>query len=221
MSLKFPDGAVFGISTLLAAAVSASAVSNANPAVATVPTGTIDEGDVLVMTSAWPGLNNCVSQSGTVTVGATDTVQLRGIDSTDTDLYPAGEADLKLAVASGFVDFSQQGDVSTSGGEQQYWQGRFLEDRSGRQISVPTIKTAKVLTLPLFYDPKLPWYAAAKAADAKKEPIVLRCKLPGGDVIYRYGYLSFDGDPTLTAANPMGNTMTFTALNESTLVEAA
>lgn len=221
MSLKFPDGAVFGISTLLAAAVSASAVSNASPAVATVPTGSIDEGDVLVMSSSWPGLNNCVSQAGTVTVGATDTVQLLGTDTTDAELYPADGAALNLAVASGFVDFSQQGDASTSGGEQQYWTGRFLEDRSGRQINVPTIKTAKVLTLPLFFDPKLPWYPAAKAADAKKKPIVLRCKLPDGDVIYRYGYLSFDSDPSIAAATPMGNTMTFTALNESTLVEAA
>lgn len=79
----------------------------------------------------------------------------------------------------------------------------------------------KVLTLPLYFDPTLPWYAAAKAADAKGMPLILRAKLPGGDTLYRYGYMSFDGDPTITANNPMGNTMTFTALTDSTLVEAA
>lgn len=218
MSLKFPNGAVFGISTAIAVAIAATAVSNANPAVATVPTGSIDEGDVLVLLSDWVDANNTAVEAGDVTVGASDTVKLLGFDATDTDAYEAGKANARLAVASGFVDFSQQGDVSTSGGDQQFWTGQFLEAR--RQISVPTVKNAKTFTLPLFFDPKLPWYAAAKAADRKREPIVLRCKLPDGDVIYRYGYLSFDADPTMTANTPMGNTATFSALGDSVLVEA-
>ncbi|APG04956.1 phage tail protein [Luteibacter rhizovicinus DSM 16549] len=219
MSLKFPNGAVFGISTAIAVAIAATAVSNANPAVATVPTGSIDEGDVLVLLSDWVDANNTAVEAGAVTVGASDTVKLLGFDSTDVSAFEAGKANARLAVASGFVDFSQQGDVSTSGGDQQFWTGQFLE--AARQISVPTVKNAKVFTIPLFFDPKLPWYAAAKSADRKREPLVLRCKLPDGDVIYRYGYLSFDADPTTAANTPMGNTATFTALGDSVLVEAA
>lgn len=220
MSLKFPNGAVFGISTAVAAAVAASAVSNASPAVATVPTGSFDEGDVVIVQSSWPAINNVATEIGDVTAGGTDTVQLLGLDTTDTSLYPAGQAAATLAVASNFVDFSQQGDPSTSGGEQQFWQGVFLEDPTGQQISVPTFKNSKVLTLPLYFDNSLPWYAAAQKADIKKQPVVLRCKLPDGDTLYRYGYLSFDGDPSMNANNPMGNTATFTALGRSVLVEA-
>lgn len=221
MSLKFPNGAVFGISTAVSAAIAASVISNANPAVATVPTGSFQEGDVLILTSGWPLLNNGVAQAGDVTVGANDTVQLRGVDTSDATLFPAGAGALKLALAGDFVDFSQQGDPSTSGGEQQFWTGTFLEDPTGQQLSVPTFKNAKVLTLPLYFDPNLSWYAAARAADAKKRPVVLRCKLPDGDALYRYGYLSFDGDPSMSANNPMGNTATFTSLGRSYLVEAA
>lgn len=222
MGLKFPNGAVFGISSAVSAAIAASAVSNASPAVATVPTGTIDEGDVLIVraAAAWEPANNIAVQAGDVTVGATDTVQLLGLNTTDPLLYPASEAGMSLLVASAFVDFDQQGDPSTTGGDQQFWQGQFLESKSGRQISVPTFKNAKVLTLPLYFDSSKPWYAAAKAADARKEPVVLRCKLADGDVLYRYGYLSFDADPSIAANNPMGNVATFTALGESTLVEA-
>jgi hypothetical protein len=219
MSLKFPNGAVFGISTAIAAAIAATAVSNANPAVATVPTGSVDEGDVLVMLSAWADANNTAVQAGEVTAGASDTVKLLGFDSTDTGVFEAGKAAAQFMVASGFVDFSQQGEPSTSGGDQQFWTGQFLE--ASRQISVPTVKNAKTFTLPLYFDPKLPWYAAAKAADRKRQPIVLRCKLPDGDVIYRYGYFSFDADPTMAANTPMGNTATFTALGDAILVEAA
>ncbi len=219
MALKFPNGAVFGISTTLAAAVAATSVSNASPAVATVPTGTVEEGEVLVLLTDWPEANNTAVEAGTVTEGASDTVQLLGFDSTDTTVFEAGKANARVAVAGDFVDFSQQGDVSTSGGDQQFWTGQFLE--ASRQVSVPTVKSAKVFTIPLYFDPKLPWYPVAKAADRKREPIVLRCKLPDGDTIYRYGYFSFDADPTMSANNPMGNTATFTALGDSILVEAA
>lgn len=219
MSLKFPNGAVFGISTVIAAAITATAVSNANPAVATVPTGSVDEGDVLVVLAGWPDANNTAVEAGEVTAGASDTVELLGLDTTDAAVFPAGQANAKLMVASAFVDFSQQGEISTSGGDQQFWTGQFLE--ASRQISVPTVKNAKTFTLPLYFDPHLPWYATAKAADRKREPLVLRCKLPDGDVIYRYGYLSFDADPTMAANTPMGNTATFTALGDSILVEAA
>jgi hypothetical protein len=218
MSLKFPNGAIFGISTAIAAAIAATAVSNANPGVATVPTGSVKKDDVLVLGSDWAAANNTAVRAGTVTVGASDTVKLLGLDTSDVTVFEAGKANAKIMVASAFVDFSQQGEVSTSGGDQQYWTGQFLE--GSRQISVPTIKNAKVFTIPLFFDPSLPWYAAAKAADRKREPIVLRCKLPDGDVIYRYGYLSFDGDPTMAANTPMGNTATFTALGDSILVDA-
>lgn len=218
MSLKFPNGAVFGISTAIAAAVAASAVSNAAIAVATVPTGSVDEGDVLVVLSDWTDANNTAVRAGEVAAGASDTVQLLGMDTSDISVFPAGKANARVMVASDFVDFNQQGEVSTSGGDQQFWTGQFLE--ATRQISVPTVKNAKVFTLPLFFDPKLPWYAAAKAADRKRKPIVLRCVLPDGDVIYRYGYFSFDADPTMASNTPMGNTATFTALGDSILVEA-
>jgi hypothetical protein len=217
MSLKFPNGAVFGISTALAAAVAASVISNANPAVATVPSA-VTEGTVLIVLSNWAALNNRVAVAGT---GTSTTAPLEGIDTTDVTLFPTGEGAGSLIAATTFVDFSQQGDMSTSGGDQQFWSGQLLEDKSGRQIQIPTFRNAKVYTLPLYYDPSLPWYAAAKAADQKKEPIVLRCRLPDGDTLYYYGYLSFDGDPSIAMNNPMGNTMTFTALSSPTLIEAA
>lgn len=219
MSLKFPNGAVFGISTAIAAAVVASAVSNANPAIATMPTGAVDEGDVVVILSAWGEANNVATRAGEISAGASDAVPLLGLDTSDLSVFEAGKANARVLVASGFVDFDQQGEVSTSGGDQQFWTGQFLE--ANRQISVPTVKNAKTFTIPLYFDPSLPWYAAAKAADRKRAPVVLRCKLPDGDVIYRYGYFSFDADPTMTANNPMGNTATFTSLGDSILVEAA
>jgi len=219
MSLYFPEGTVFSFSTVIGPVISASDVSNSNPAVATVSTG-INDGDVLVISasSSWDLANNAVAKAK---VGALqNSVSLLGIDSSETELYPVGKANMKLSVASYFMEFDQQGDPTTAGGEQQFWTGRFLESKTGRQIQVPTYKNASTLTLPLFFDPRKPWYAAAKKADAFRDPLVLKGLLPNGDALYRYGYLSFNGDPSIAANTPMGNTLTFTALGETTLVEA-
>lgn len=218
MTIKFPNGAVFGISTALSDVIPASAVSNDNPAEATVAGGAVVKDDVLVIESNWPLLNNAVSVAGDVVSGA---VPLLGLDTTDTTLFPAGKAAARLFKASGFVDVDQQGDASTSGGESKEWTGTLLEDPLGREISIPIGLTAEKLTLPLYYDPKKPWYATLKAAAVKRKPVVLRCRLSDGDAIYRYGYLSFNSSPSMNANNPMQNQMAFTSLGEATLVEAA
>lgn len=215
---KFPNGAVYGFASALATNVLASAITNASPAVATVPTDAVDDGSVVVVVSNWPTLTNRVAVANELT---TTTTELIGIDTSDITEFPAGAGAGSLIIAGTFTEFSQQGDVSTSGGDQQYWTGQVLEDRGGRQIQIPIYKNAKTYTLPLYYDPKLPWYAAAKAVDRKKDPIVLRCRLPDGDTLYYYGYLSFDADPTMAVNTPMQNTMAFTSISEPTLVEAA
>mgnify|MGYP000865723921 FL=1 len=218
MTLRFPNGAQFGFSTTISAAISATAISNTNPAEVTTASGARAADDVVVIQSSHPMLNNLATQVGEVAAGV---AELLGLDTSDATLYDnLGEASVTLLKASGFVDFTQQGDPTTGGGDQQFWTGVLLEDRSGQQISIPTFKNAKTITVPLHYDPTLPWYQAAVKADLKKAPVVIRCKLPDGDTIYRYGYISFDGDPTMSANNPMGNTATFTSLGRAILVEA-
>lgn len=222
MALKFPKGTQFGFAKVLATSIAATAISKADPAVATVTTGAVAENDVLLIeVPGWPLINNRVAQAGDVTTGASDSVKMHGIDTSSTVLFPSDSGAAKLYKADTFVDFTQQGEPSMSGGEQQFWNGQFLEDPTGQQLSVPTYKNARVLTIPLYYDPKLPWYKAAKEVDAIGKPVVLRAKLPGGDVQYRYGYLSFSADPSIANNAPNSNTATFTQLAESTLVEAA
>ena len=219
MALKFPNGSQFGISTEISSAINASAITNSNPAKVITAAGALSVGDVAVIESSHPMLNNLATRVGTVT--GTES-ELLGLDTSDTSIYGGlANATVRLFKASSFVDFTQQGDPTMSGGEQQFWTGVFLEDRTGQQINVPTYKNAKSITIPLYFDPKAEWYDAARKADLKKSPVVLRCKLPDGDAIYRYGYLSFDADPNMAANSPMTNTATFTPLGRAILVGAA
>jgi len=217
MALKLPKGTQFGFATIASTKIASTGISKAAPALASIASGAVEEGEiVLIGAPGWPLLNNRIAEAGTESAGA---IELLGTDTVDATLYPGTSGAGTLQVAGEFVDFTQQGDASTAGGDQQYWSGVLLEDPTGRQIQIPTTKNAKTLTLPLYFDPKLPWYGAAKAVDAKGEPVILRAKLPGGDRLYWYGYMSFDGDPSISSNNPMGNTMSFTALSDSTLVE--
>lgn len=218
MALTLPKGIQFGFAALTKASNAAVAsVTPGNPTVIVYEAGaTQPPADAVILTKAsgWPLLNNKVSRLG-------DNDELLGIDTSDADLFPAGGYGIVETITAGaFTDFTQQGDPTTSGGEQQFWTGTLLEDPLGRQISLPTFKNAKQLTIPLYFDPSEPWYAAAKRFDAKGEACVLRAKMPNRDVLYWYGYLSFDADPSIAANTPMGNTATFTIIGESTLVPA-
>jgi len=196
--------------------VAMSAISNGDPATATVAGSSIAEGDVVLVKSGWPLLNQRVAVAGDVISGS---VPLLGIDTTSLDDYPAGEGGGELIVASAFVDLSQQGDPTMNGGDQQYYTGQYLEDRTNRQFQVPTVRTPRTIAVPLDTDFDVAWYDALVKADRARQPVVLRAKLPGKVTLYYYAYPSFDGTPTMSVNTPMQNTANFSLISEFTRVE--
>ncbi|MGK0571086.1 phage tail protein [Bordetella bronchiseptica] len=212
MSAIFPNGTVFSVSTGLAAALAMTAVTNANPAVASVASPPTD-GSILVVKSGWSELNERVVRAENADVG---TIELGGINTTSTSRFPAGQGAGQLIPVSTWVDLSQVTNIEKTGGEQQFYQWRYVEDRSSRQRQRPTFKNAKFITLTLDYDPALAWYEALKEADAVKDTVVLRAKLPNGDELYYLVYPSFDADPSMQLDVNMQNTATFSMTSDFT-----
>lgn len=220
MALKFPNGTVFGFSTVMGTPVNMTALTNGSPASATVTGGNILPADVLLIkTAGWALINQRVAVAG---LEDTDgNIPLLGIDTTSLVDFPAARGAGQLIQASGFVDLSQQGDPTMSGGDQQYYTGQHLEDRTNRQFQVPTVRTPRTIAVPLDTDWNLPWYNALVKADRARDPVVLRAKLPDGVTLYYFAYPSFDGTPTMAVNNPMQNTANFSLISEFTRVEAA
>lgn len=218
MGLHFPDGSVIGFSTAIAAAIPFTAITNATvPEITTA--GSIAEDSILVVQSGWPSLNNRVVVAGETL--STET-ELIGIDTTDTTLFPAGRGLGSVAIASSFVDFSQQGELTSSGGGPQLYTGKHLEDPLGQEFQVPVGQTARSYSLPLDYDRTLPWFETAKAVTRKQKPVVIRIALPGGDIIYEYGYVHFNPGLNMQSGQPIKNAVNFYLLGtEGTLIEAA
>lgn len=217
MALKFPDGSVVGFASAIADAIAFSAITNGNPAEIT-HAGALATGDVLVVQSTWAALNNRAAVAGATAAGETE---LLGIDTTDTDLFRVGVGTGSVAVASNFVDFSQQGELTSSGGEPQTYTGKWLEDQLGQEFQVPIGQSARQYALQLDYDANLPWFNAAKVVSRKRKPTVIRIQLPDGDTVYEYGYVHFNPGLNMQSGNPIKNAVTFYLLgSEGTLIPA-
>lgn len=212
MSAIFPNGTVFSVSTALGTALAVTAITNANPAVASATTPPAD-GAILIAKSGWTELNERVVRSANAD---STTFELEGIDTTSLTRYPAGQGAGSVTPVTAWVDLSQVTGIEKTGGEQQFFQWRYVEDRNSRQRQRPTFKNAKVITLMLDYDPALAWYAALREADAVKDTVVLRARLPNNDELYYLVYPSFDADPSMTLDQNMQNTATFSMTTEFT-----
>lgn len=210
MSSTFINGAKYAVSTSLAAAAVVSAISNADPAVATTATPPA-EGDVLILLSGWTEVNETVVRASAVTANS---FTMEGVDTSDVVRFPAGEGTGAYQTAGGFVGVSQVRDVVVSGGDQNYYNYQYVEDQSGRQRQKPTFKGATSIALTMDYDPSLAWHETLVELDRLREPVVLRETLPTGDVIYYYGAIAFNKVPTKSINENMTVSASFSLLSD-------
>lgn len=192
MASSFPNGAAIALGTTLASARTITAISNANPGVASSTAHGYTNGDILLLSMPSRLDQRVVRVSGSVA----NAFNLEGIDTTSTTLFPSGFGVGTSQVATNFVSLSQVTDISTQGGDQQFYQWTYLED--GRQRQRPTFKNARSMTGTLDYDPTLAWHNALLAADLANIVYPLRVTLPSSVVIYFGVYVSFLGEPTFT-----------------------
>lgn len=191
MSSYFINGAKYAFATALGAAVPITAISNADPAVAT---GTAPPTNSLVLLeSNWTDLSGVATYTG---AGSGGSFPLLGISTLDQGIFPPGEGAGSYRVASTFVSLSQIRDIQQAGGDSNNFNFGYVDDASRKQRSKPTDTNPLVLTFIMDYDPALPWYEALETASRKGEVVVFRERLPTGDVLVYSGYLAFNKSPT-------------------------
>jgi Phage tail tube protein, TTP len=214
MSAFFPNGTIFAIATSYGSAITTTAVTNANPAVASATGHGIADGAIMQVTSGWGNLNGRAIRNNAVDANS---FQFEGFDTSSTSVYPAGSGIGSVVVASTFVALNQITDSQTSGGEQQFAQWVYLED--GLQRQRPTFKNARSLQLTLDYDPSLAWHTALLNADQSLAngaggAVVLRAALPGTlGTLYYNMYVGFDGEPTFNINQNQQVIATFSYVN--------
>lgn len=199
MSVSLPNGVLLSLATTYASAVTVTALTNANPAVATSTGHGYSNGDILEITSGWSRLNNRLVRVAGVTA---NTFNLEGIDATSTTLYPAGTGTGTARKITAFTQISQILELTSSGGEMQFVTYSFLEQDFETQL--PTQSSPQNLSVTIADDQTLAGYIAMKAAAQTRSLTGLRAQLPNGSVLYYNGYVNFDETPSMTKNQLMG-----------------
>ena len=216
MGVKLPNGATLEIASTYADKKTVSALTNANPAVATSAAHGLADNDYVEVSSGWGKLNDRIVK---VAESDTDTFSLSGYDSSNVSINPAGSGSGSVKEITAWTPIPQIMDFSTSGGEMQYANYSFLESDSESQI--PTQNNAMSITIEIADDPSLACYAVLKTASDAREKRALRLKLPGGSEIVYNGYVSFSDTPTMKKNEVMTVKATFSLVAQPLRYTAA
>jgi hypothetical protein len=212
MSVSLPNGSTIHIANAYGPSKVISAVSNANPAVATLEASHgVIVGDIIVVKSGWSRVNDRVVRASAV---ATNDVTLEGINSLNATTYPSGSGIGSAREVTGWTQISQILEMSTSGSEQQFVTYSFLEDDAEHQI--PTVKSPMSCKMKIADDITLAHYAVLDAADLARTPQVIRITPPSGGVVYWHAYVTLSRTPTMTKNELMGLEVTLSLVSEVT-----
>lgn len=210
MAISLPNGAIVAIASGYGASKTMSALTNANPGVATLEASHgVSTGDFIEVTSGWSRLTEKVVRAGVV---ATNDVPLEGIDTSLTSIYPTGGGTGSVREITGWTQLSQVLSSSSSGGEQQFLEYQLLE--ADAQKRIPTFKSAAGLTFSIADDPTLAGYILASTANDDRLARAVKITLPSGAIILYNAYISLNKTPSLTVNEIMAVEVTLSLLNE-------
>lgn len=209
MAVSLPNGALVSIASGYDASKVVSAITNANPGIASCAANGYAVGDFVEVTSGWSRLTDKVVRVATET---TDSFALEGIDSTLTSIYPAGGGAGSVRRVTGWTQLSQILTSASDGGDQQFLTYQFLEGDAQKRI--PTFKNAAGLTFSVADDPSQPGYQLASAANDDRLPRAVKIALPNGAVLVYNAYISLNKTPSLTVNEIMACQVTLSLLNE-------
>lgn len=208
MSVSLPNGSIVSIAASYGAVKAMSAVTNANPAVATLEASHgIIVNDIMEVTSGWSKLTERIVRASVVSV---NDVSLEGIDATLTGQYPAGGGTGSIREVLTWTQLAQILSSGSSGGEQQFLEYQFLESDAKKRI--PTSKNAAGISFQIADDPTLAGYILASVANDDRLPRAVRIVLPNAAKLYYNAYISLNKTPSLTVDQLMAVEVTLSLL---------
>ncbi|TDS68148.1 phage tail tube protein [Comamonas sp. JUb58] len=139
-----PTGTTFWIASTFAAAKTVTAISNAAEAVVSATAHGFVAGDAVEMTSGWGRLNRRVFEVKSAT---TDSFVLSGADTTNLNFFPAGTGAGSVRKVNAFQQITQVTAASSSGGDPQTVNYKYLESDVGYSINDGFAATQYQLTM--------------------------------------------------------------------------
>ena len=194
MAITLSTGSTLSVAKTYAASVSVTAATNAASCqLTTSTTHSLAVGDYVEITSGWGLIDQRLARCAAGTTGTT--VVLEGINTTDTVKFPSGAGIGSIRKVTAWTQITQVKTMSASGGEQQFADITSLTDTVARQM--PTIRGAVSMTVDVYDDPTLAWYADVVVADEARKPYGLLMAFPNGSKLVANAYWSLLRVPTM------------------------
>lgn len=215
MAYSLPEGSSQQFSNTLAAAKTITAITNANPAVATCTAHGYTTGDEIMLSSGWEDATDSVYKIESVDANS---FKILGLDSTNTSFFPAGSGGGSAQKLSAWTAIPQVLTISASGGDARFTDVNPLAKRNG--IRIPTGFNATSVTLSLGFDATTPTYKTMVGISRSLSKVAFKQVLSGGSVQYGWGYLTVSEFPKLNnnqvntvdaALTFLGRTMSYDA----------
>lgn len=215
MAYSLPEGSSQQFSNTLAAAKTITAITNANPAVATCTGHGYTTGDEIMLSSGWEDANDSVYKIESVDANS---FKLLGLDTTNTSFFPTGSGVGTAQKLSAWTAIPQVLTISASGGDARFTDVNPLAKRNG--IRIPTGFNATSVTLSLGFDATTPAYKTMVDISRSLSKVAFKQVLSGGSVQYGWGYLNVSEFPKLNnnqvntvdaALTFLGRTMSYDA----------
>ena len=196
MSITLSTGATVSVAKTYGPSIVLNTITNlADPTGTTAAPHSIAVGEYFEVSSAWGLLDKRVVRAKTGTTGST--LIFENVDTADTSKFPGGSSggvgSVRRIVA--WTALSQVKSVSASGGSQNFANVTGLSDVVEKQV--PTTRAAVSMTIDVFDDPTLAWYADVNAADNARTPYGLLMSFPNGSKLAANAYYSLMKIPTM------------------------
>jgi hypothetical protein len=214
MAYTFPEGAAIYFSQTFASAKVMSAITNADPAVATVTAHGYSDNDEVLVESGWEDATDCVVR---VEETGVNSLNMHGLNTTDTDFFPAGSGTGNLYKISSWVAIPQVLTIATSGGDPRFTTISPLAKRNS--ISVPTGFNPTSITLSLGHDASNANYQTMLSVSRSLTKVAFKLVM-SGSVVYGYGYLAVSEMPALNVGQPNTVQASFTLLGRALSYES-
>lgn len=183
MAYFLAEGSKFLFSETFGTAVNVTAASNADPAVLAAAGHGFLDNDELLFTSGWEDATDTVWLADQLTP---DTLALKGLDTSDTQWFPAGTGGGTLRKVSNWVEIGQVLDSQPAGGDARNVTIEPLSRRNA--INMPAGFNPSSLALTLGYDPSTPAQIALnKISRNLSKRVAFKFLLAGGQTGYGYG----------------------------------
>ncbi len=212
MAITLATGTQVAIASTYGTASNVTAATNAAECVSTVAAGHgILVGDFVEFTSGWDLATGRIFRVKTV---VTNDVTLGGFNTTSTTNFPAGSGTGTVRRITAWTQITQVQNVGTGGGDQQYADITSISDRIQKQI--PTTRSPLEITLTVFDDPALGWYAPVQTASDSSTPAAVRFVFPNNSRLVANAYWSLQKVPNINANAPLTSAISLSTLAEPT-----